>query len=169
MVNVNFLPWRRMRQVYQAKVVKQFISISLLLILFVICIPYFWFKYKEDQLIETISSLKQNLAMLEEEQTILGNSVVLAQEGEGHITAIAGVSALFSALSQNSDPMVCFSSVAKHKNTVAFNGESRSITDLSIFIASWPAAKFFSEIKIEKLAEKENHKVQFRLRAIEKV
>lgn len=168
-MNLNFLPWRQLRRDYRVNVIKKFIGISILLSIVFICVPHFWFKSREDQLNETISNLKQSLAMLEEERKLLGGSTESAREESHNVASLASVSALFFALSQFIDTKVCFSSVAKHKNTIAFNGESRSIMDLSIFIASWQAAKFFTEIKIEKLTEKENHKVQFRLRAIENV
>jgi hypothetical protein len=41
------------------------------------------------------------------------------------------------------------------------------VSDLSSFISTWQAASHFSQIKIEKLQQKGNHRIQFRLRAIE--
>jgi Tfp pilus assembly protein PilN len=168
MVNINLLPWRKQEQAYQQKIIKVICCGSIVLLAVLIGLPHFMMNYGVGVLEERVNELKASLAEIEEVRTIQQEKQAVDSEEENQKTTLSlrEIILFILSLNKNEDSGVCFLSMAKRKNTVIFTGLTPSVSDLSTFLNEWRATNHFSQIKIEQLQQKENHRIQFRLRAI---
>lgn len=168
MVNINLMPWRELELAYQKKIIKIGCFVSIMLMLVLIGLPHLIMSYRVGVLQERVDELKASLTELEAVKKNQDEKKEVEGEGEGQKTSVSlgEVFALFVSLNKYEDNGVCFLSMARRKKAVIFSGLTYSVSDLSSFLSHWKAANHFSQIKIEQLQPKGNHRIQFRMRAI---
>lgn len=170
MVMINLLPWRESQRVYQSKIVKKMLIITLFLNTILLFGSHFI-------LAELKHKVQAHLANLEAElkvATAWRNSMrafqtaaPVNQANDKLLRYRASIWQLFRFLEKNRSADICFTEIKRIKNKLVFTGKTRSVTALMMYLNDWHAVTLFSSIKIASL-EQQSNTLQFRFFAEER-
>lgn len=172
MVEINLLPWRKHRRIYEDKIEKKVILLSIVITFLILSGAHF-FVWGQ------VSDMQTHIEQLEEEAHKFSHEQKFMQDIDHHsipVDLVKNIFAyrsetknLFTELGKAHEYSVCFNEIGREKNRITFSGNTRSASDLTEFLKNWSAGSLFTEIKIEHLQQRPGHGLmEFRLEAIEK-
>lgn len=150
MVEINLLPWRQQARLYQRKMTKIFIFVSVVLPMLILTGIHFilaqWVVdagFRVSHLAAEITAIKQ--AMLPQQDDLF--TATIRKMFADRDTSVQ----LFTELDSVKMNEVCFTEITRKNQVVTFSGYARSINELTEFLKNWPIASLFSQIRLMDL------------------
>jgi Tfp pilus assembly protein PilN len=174
MVIINLLPWRESKRIYQARIMKTILIITLFATVASIAGLH-------EVIVQWNNSLDSQIARLKEEMKIYirpkeSSQKKIKTEQKGAIISGSTLKNLLNfrlatknlivELGKWPAQDVCLTTISRDKNVITFSGKAHSAAELTAFLKTWKAAYLFSDITLDDLAQKENNTIQFRFQAL---
>ena len=165
MVDINLLPWREYKKIYEKKVAMIFLM-SAILVSIIILLPAHFFVWSQ---VNRYAIKTEKL----KDQVQLNFGEKLATIAPNYISPAAlsyrqATQTLLRGLGAAQPTAACFTSISRHANAIQFAGNTRSAADLAAFLKSWQAGGSFSQIMIDELKQQTGSTLmQFRFHGYE--
>jgi Tfp pilus assembly protein PilN len=166
MGEMNLLPWREARERYQQALVRKIVTLAIISSTAIIATLYWEIVRREVEAREQVESLQEEVKHYEKSplnpvQQISTQEVFQMVSDEKNI-----MQNLLLALNETKHLKGCFTQIKRTKNKIVFYGRAPSIFDLTTFLTNWDAAKFFSEMQIERMEYQKEGGIRFRFSSI---
>jgi hypothetical protein len=159
MVMFNFIPWREQQRVYQQKMTKRIVAISIVVSLLMMFLCHMILSAIVNQVNTRVASLTNQTNQFADEQRQL-QEVMTSLSNKPVAKDV--LPELFRELGGNPVRTVCFTNVSRKNNILYFAGNSQSAAEFTGYIKQWSAAHLFADIYIEQLAQQENQTLHFK-------
>jgi hypothetical protein len=157
MVVLNLMPWREHKRTYESKLEKIILLMSALLAIALVVVVH-------SVLFSQVAAARGRVEKLQSERHQY-KEIKQVNTIEAHTDNLKN---MLQMLGEKENENVCFTSIVRHKNKFSFLGNAKSGLALTTFLKQWNVASLFSEIKVERLEERQdNHLLYFSLGAIE--
>jgi Tfp pilus assembly protein PilN len=163
MVNINLIPWRDARRIYQTRELKKILCAGIMLLLISVIVVHVL-------LVKGITGTNHRINGLKNEmQQFHPPLITYIKRPQHKFKQRYNVSTLFAELGKLDETgKICFTEIARRDHVVSFKGRMRSTIELTDYLNQWKAGYLFSEIKIKLIEQQENGLFQFIFDATER-
>lgn len=169
MLEINLLPWREHKKLYEKKRMAYIMSAAIILPFGFIFSTHVFLTHKLNTVANQIEKLSHTLKQIESSNKIAysekNNELALNKMMNKFTLRQAQTIRLFNDLGVYYHQSLCFTKIQREKRTFLFTGYTRSIVDLKDFLLHWKASHLLGEIKLEQIRYKNNDSTYFVLKA----